>query len=207
MDSMPRRPRTWDNPLVPGDFGSTRRNESQGPQVMSNKFFVLGTSMYRKRNDGQPQKVIFNVSRREQVINEIHEDTGHRGQWVVQTAIQLGFYWPRMRRCTVPRIKLSYLSATKHQEDAYPCNSLTTSSLIQEGSCGPNEDAPSSWNELGGAMSRWCLRSNWRSGSSWGHLEALSSFLQGTNPLQIWCNQGSHYGQQTILTRSVWTLD
>jgi hypothetical protein len=65
--------------------------------LKSNKFFIAGAAMYRKRNDGPPQKIIFDIPRRQEIVEEIHEDTGHRGQWAVQTATQLRFYWPRMR--------------------------------------------------------------------------------------------------------------
>ena len=65
--------------------------------LKTNKFFVSGNAMYRKRNDGPPQKVIFNASRRQEVVDEIHEQSGHRGQWAVQKAVQLRFYWPRMK--------------------------------------------------------------------------------------------------------------
>ena len=63
----------------------------------ANKFFVSDAAMYRRCIDGPPQKVIFNVQRRQQVVEEIHEETGHRGQWAVWMAVRLRFYWPRMR--------------------------------------------------------------------------------------------------------------
>ena len=45
--------------------------------LKTNKFFVSGTAMYKKRNDGPPQKVLFKESRRQEVIEELHEETGH----------------------------------------------------------------------------------------------------------------------------------
>ena len=63
----------------------------------SNKYFVAGTAMYRRRTDGPPQKVVFDPSRRQQLTEEIHEATGHRGEWAVQKSVQLRFYWPRMK--------------------------------------------------------------------------------------------------------------
>ena len=57
--------------------------------LKTNKFFVSGTAMYKKRNDGPPQKVLFKESQCQEVIEELHEETGHQGQWAVQQAVQL----------------------------------------------------------------------------------------------------------------------
>jgi hypothetical protein len=63
----------------------------------TNKFFVAGNAMYRRRTDGPPQKVVFDPARRQEITEEIHEATGHRGEWAVQRAVQLRFYWPKMK--------------------------------------------------------------------------------------------------------------
>ena len=64
----------------------------------SNNYFVTKTGMYRRRKDAPPQKVIFGNGNRQQVMEELHEKAGHRGEWAVMEAVKLRFYWPRMRQ-------------------------------------------------------------------------------------------------------------
>ena len=62
------------------------------------RFFATENGMYRKRKDVPPQKVIFGDGNRQRIMDEFHEKAGHRGEWAVQDALKLRFYWPKMRQ-------------------------------------------------------------------------------------------------------------
>lgn len=68
-------------------------------------FFIQGVSMYRKRGDLSPQKVIFPLQKRREILLELHEGIGHRGEWAVWEALRLRFYWPGMREDLLNHIR------------------------------------------------------------------------------------------------------
>ena len=68
-------------------------------------FYVQGLGMYKRQKNATDQKVIFPVERRREILEEMHEGIGHRGEWAVWEALRLRFYWPRMRRDVTEHIK------------------------------------------------------------------------------------------------------
>jgi len=63
----------------------------------SNRFFLTEEGMYRQVKDRPPQKVIFGDGNRQDLMEDLHEKAGHRGEWAVFEALRLRFYWPQMR--------------------------------------------------------------------------------------------------------------
>ena len=76
--------------------GLTKKGKAAFAQKASN-FYVQGVNMYRRRKNLPAQKVIFPLSRRREILTELHEGIGHRGEWAVWEALRLRFYWPGMR--------------------------------------------------------------------------------------------------------------
>ena len=98
----------------------------------SGRFFVTETGMYHQVKDRPPQKVIFGNENHQDLMKELHEKAGHRGEWAVFEALRLCFYWPQMRedvkyhvavvmiaksavprRCTFPSTRLCPMSCSK----------------------------------------------------------------------------------------------
>lgn len=72
----------------------------QSKRFMQNaaRFFIEEGNMYRTRSGHPPQKVVFPPSHRRNILENLHEGIGHRGEWAVWEALRLRFYWPRMRK-------------------------------------------------------------------------------------------------------------
>lgn len=60
------------------------------------RFFVQGSAMYRKNGNKPPTKCIFRENRRQDILLEAHEGTGHRGEQAVMQTLKERFYWPNM---------------------------------------------------------------------------------------------------------------
>ena len=71
----------------------------------ASRFYIQGLSMFKKRTNLPPQKVIFPIHRRKEILLELHEGIGHRGEWAVWEALRLRFYWPGMREDLIKHIR------------------------------------------------------------------------------------------------------
>jgi transposase InsO family protein len=60
------------------------------------QFYVKSGIMWKRRKEGNPLKVIFSKEHRKQLLNQAHEDLGHRGVQAVFETIKLRFYWPHL---------------------------------------------------------------------------------------------------------------
>ena len=61
-------------------------------------FYLEQAHMY-KHNPGHPdQVVIFPTKRRQEILQEMHEETAHHGVWAVEQQVTLRYYWPNMRK-------------------------------------------------------------------------------------------------------------
>ena len=69
------------------------------------RFYVQGLAMYRRQKNRPDQKVIFPEERRREILEQLHEGIGHRGEWAVWEALRIRFYWPRMRNDLTEHIK------------------------------------------------------------------------------------------------------
>ena len=61
------------------------------------RYYVIEEKLYRRHSSGNNQRVLMTGDKREQVLAEIHDGLGHRGEWAVWEAIRIRFYWPGMR--------------------------------------------------------------------------------------------------------------
>ena len=68
-------------------------------------YYIQGLNMYRRRKNLPSQKVIFPTHRRREILTELHEGIGHRGEWAVWEALRLRFYWPGMREDLIGHIR------------------------------------------------------------------------------------------------------
>ena len=71
----------------------------------ASRFYIQGVSMFRRRSGLSPQKVVFPLVRRREILTELHEGIGHRGEWAVWEALRLRFYWPGMREDLIEHIR------------------------------------------------------------------------------------------------------
>jgi transposase InsO family protein len=60
------------------------------------QFYVRTGVMWKRKKKGNPLRVIMSKERREEVMNEAHEELGHRGVQAVFDTIRLRFYWPHL---------------------------------------------------------------------------------------------------------------
>ena len=81
--------------MKPPKFASAK--ELKSFQRKSYRFFVTESGMYRQVKDRPPQKVVFGDANRQELMEDLHEKAGHRGEWAVFEALRLRFYWPQMR--------------------------------------------------------------------------------------------------------------
>ena len=87
---------------LPREMG---RRESRKFSQKASQFFVKGLNMFKKRSGLPPQKVIFPAHRRQEILVELHEGIGHRGEWAVWEALRLRFFWPGMREDLIDHIR------------------------------------------------------------------------------------------------------
>ena len=60
------------------------------------RYFVKDGVMYRRHSSQIPKKVIFRISKRQDILYEAHEGLGHRGEYAVMQTCKERFYWPSM---------------------------------------------------------------------------------------------------------------
>jgi len=84
--------------------GMDERKEKAFEQKAS-RYYIQGLNMFRRNRNMSPQKVIFPPNRRREILTELHEGIGHRGEWAVWEALRLRFYWPGMRENLVEHIR------------------------------------------------------------------------------------------------------
>ena len=60
-------------------------------------FYLEEAHMYRHQPGHPPQVVIFPEKRRKEILQEMHEDSGHHGIWAVEQQVTLRYFWPGMR--------------------------------------------------------------------------------------------------------------
>src|ERR1700760_129380 len=84
--------------------GMTKTEKERFAQK-AERFYVEGLNMYKRRKGMPPQKVIFPPARRREILMELHEGIGHRGEWAVWEALRLRFYWPGMRDDLIGHIR------------------------------------------------------------------------------------------------------
>ena len=52
--------------------------------------------MFRRQGQKPPTKVILRIVRRQKILEQLHEELGHRGQYAVMRTCKERFYWPSM---------------------------------------------------------------------------------------------------------------
>jgi transposase InsO family protein len=60
------------------------------------QFYVKTGIMWKRKKKGNPLRVIMSKERRKEVMNEAHEELGHRGVQAVFDTVRLRFYWPHL---------------------------------------------------------------------------------------------------------------
>ena len=60
------------------------------------QFYVKSGIMWKRKKKGNPLRVILGKERREQLLDQAHEDLGHRGVQAVFETVRLRFYWPHL---------------------------------------------------------------------------------------------------------------
>jgi len=60
------------------------------------QFFIRSSQLFKRQGPCTPTKVIFDPDLHAQILNQAHEDLGHRGVFGVFQAVRDCFYWPQM---------------------------------------------------------------------------------------------------------------
>ena len=71
-------------------------NETHRVTNRSKKFFIKNGQLFKKNGFKPPLKAIFSISKRRNILNQAHEDQGHRGEFATMKTIEQRFYWPTM---------------------------------------------------------------------------------------------------------------
>ncbi|KAG2345669.1 hypothetical protein BDR05DRAFT_880075, partial [Suillus weaverae] len=58
------------------------------------RFFVQNGKMYKRLQGRPPLLVVFDPEKRATVLNQAHEELGHRGEAATWETVQLRFFWP-----------------------------------------------------------------------------------------------------------------
>jgi len=61
------------------------------------KFFIQDGLMYRRNGNNPPRRVIESMDARQSILQQAHENLGHKGTLAVYDLVALRFYWPRLR--------------------------------------------------------------------------------------------------------------
>jgi len=75
---------------------STAR-EQRRFQKKAASFYLNQAHMYRHHPGYPPQVVIFPKKRRQEILEEMHEESGHHGVWAVEQQTSLRYFWPGMK--------------------------------------------------------------------------------------------------------------
>jgi len=99
----------------------------------ASRYFVQGLNMYKRRSSLPPQKVIFPFPRRREILTELHEGIGHRGEWAVWEALRLRFYWPGMREDLIEHIRSCHACQLRSTKKMHiPINPSLPSGLFKK---------------------------------------------------------------------------
>jgi len=79
------------------------------------QFFIQSGQLFKRCGPQPPVKVIFDPDLHAQILNQAHEELGHRGIYGVFQAIQQRFYWPQM-----------YQDVTHHVRSCHECQIHST---------------------------------------------------------------------------------
>ena len=82
------------------------------------QFYLQGVHMYRRRPGLPSQVVIFNGKRRQEILWELHEDSGHHGVWAVAKQTTLRYYWPGIQE-----------DIKQHIRSCHPCQLRSTKKM------------------------------------------------------------------------------
>ncbi len=82
------------------------------------KFFVRNEQLYKRNGVNQPLRAIMNLPTRYDLLEQAHEDLGHRGEQAVFQTLHKRFYWPNM-----------WNDVRKHVSSCLPCQLRNTMKL------------------------------------------------------------------------------
>ena len=68
-------------------------------------YFVQDNTLYKRSSVGPPQKVILDHNKRKYILDEAHEQLGHRGEQAVLHTIRQRFYWPRLYNDVIHHVR------------------------------------------------------------------------------------------------------
>ena len=72
---------------------------------LASRHYLQGNHLYRRHHSGHDQRVLMTGAGRRKVLEELHDNRGHRGEWAVWEAIRIRFYWPGIRRDVTEHIR------------------------------------------------------------------------------------------------------
>lgn len=75
----------------------TKIQESQNFVRRASHYYMDEGRMYKRNHPRMPLKVIFNLDNRRSIMQEAHDEHGHRGEQAVWETLRQRFYWPHMR--------------------------------------------------------------------------------------------------------------
>jgi hypothetical protein len=81
---------------LPNNYQSLRKRKQFANKV---KQFYIGSKarMYKRNGTQPPSQVIFRPNKRAEILVEMHDSLGHKGEQAVYDLIKLRYYWPHMR--------------------------------------------------------------------------------------------------------------
>ena len=83
--------------LVTGEMPNLRTAREQRQfKKKAAPFYLEQAHMYRHHPGYPPQVVVFPKDRRKEILEEMHEESGHHGVWAVEQQISLRYFWPEM---------------------------------------------------------------------------------------------------------------
>jgi hypothetical protein len=60
------------------------------------KYFVKAGRMFKRTKTGRPLLVIFDSTKRDELLKQAHESLGHHGEKATWESLRTRFYWPQM---------------------------------------------------------------------------------------------------------------
>ena len=84
---------------------TTSTRERQRFLSIAARYYYEEGRLYRRHVSGHNQRVVMTATRRNQILAELHDGVGHRGEWALWEAVRIRFYWPGIRKDVTQYVK------------------------------------------------------------------------------------------------------
>lgn len=88
---------TLQTPVFAGDKNRALQAKRRFLKKAS-EYYMAGDRMFKRNGQKSPLLVVFEPSRRQDILTQAHDMLGHRGEDATLDTIQLRFFWPHLRK-------------------------------------------------------------------------------------------------------------